>query len=112
VNNWIPVLVAFLGAGGVGVLLDLVRARKQAKKITAETELTDANAADKLTGVALRLVEPLTKQLQAAEARCERLNEQLQVAQGEVQQLRGQVELMSKDLVAKQVELDQLTGGA
>ncbi|MEV4604794.1 hypothetical protein AB0K15_46525 [Amycolatopsis sp. NPDC049253] len=111
-NDWIPVLVAFLGAGGVGVLLDLVRARKQAKKIAAETELTDANAADKLTGVALKLVDPLTKQLQDAEARCERLNEQLQAAQGELQQLRGQMDLMSKDLAAVREENERLKGGA
>ncbi|MFB9924883.1 hypothetical protein ACFORO_25945 [Amycolatopsis halotolerans] len=110
-KDWIPVVVAFLGAGGVGVLLDLVRARKQAKKITAETELTDANAADKLTGAALKLVEPLTKQLQAAEDRCGRLNDQLQAAQAEVQQLRTQVELLTKDVAAKQSEIDRLRGG-
>ncbi|WP_336158202.1 hypothetical protein [Amycolatopsis sp. VC5-11] len=110
-KDWIPVVVAFLGAGGVGVLLDLLRARKQAKKIAAETELTDANAADKLTSVALKLVDPLTKQLQEAEDRAARLNTRLQSAEAEVQQLRTEVELLTKDVQAKQAEIDRLKGG-
>jgi hypothetical protein len=74
----------------------------------AETEPTDANAADKIIGGGLKLIDLLTKQLQAAEAWCERLNEQLQ---GGLQQLCGQVDQMSKDLVAKQAEIDQMRGG-
>jgi peptidoglycan hydrolase CwlO-like protein len=111
VNEWIPLAVAFLGSGGAVALLDLLRARKQARKITAETELTDANAADKIIGAGLKLIEPLTKQLQAAETRCERLNEHLQTAQGEVQQLRGEVDRLTKDCVALRAENDALKGG-
>ncbi|QRP48015.1 hypothetical protein [Amycolatopsis sp. FDAARGOS 1241] len=104
-KDWIPLIVAFLGAGGVGALLDLFRARKNARKIAAETELTDANAADKLTGVALKLVEPLNSQVTA-------LRDSLESAQAEVQQLRTQVELLTKEVAAKQNEIDRLKGVA
>ena len=103
---WIPVIVAIFGGLGSGGLAGLLLIRRQAKKVDADTDLTEANAASTLAGVAVKLVEPLTKRLADAEAKATALNAALEAAQVELQSLRSTVERLTKELEAKSAELE------
>ena len=103
---WIPVIVAVFGSLGSGWLAALLLIRRQAKKLDADTDLTEASAADTLAGVAVKLVEPLTKRLADAESKASALGAALEAAQVELQSLRSTVERLTKELEAKSAELE------
>lgn len=103
---WIQVIVAVLGSIGSGSLAALFLIRRQAKQLDADTDLTEASAADTLAGVAVKLVEPLTKRLADAEAKASALSAALEAAQAELQSLRSTVERLTKELESKSAELE------
>lgn len=105
---WIPVIVAIFGGLGSGGLAGLLLIRRQAKKVDADTDLTEASAADTLAGVAVKLVEPLTQRLAEAESRATALKAALEAAQAELQELRGEMARMSKELSAAHAENERL----
>lgn len=107
---WVPVIVAVVSALGGGSLVALLLVRRQARKLTAETDLTRANATEILTNVAVSLVGPITDQLKAAESKAADLNSRLESAQAELSELRTQVGTLSKDLEAAQQENARLRG--
>lgn len=107
-NSWIPVIVAVVGSLGGAVLTSLLLIRRQAKKLDADTDLTEAQAADTLAGVAVKLVEPLTKRLAEAEARASALDVALRAATVELADLRTQLGQLTKELDATRAENEQL----
>jgi peptidoglycan hydrolase CwlO-like protein len=110
VSVWVPVIVAVVSAFGGGSLVALLLVKRQARKLTAETDLTRANATEILTKVAVSLVGPITDQLNAAKATVTELTADLATAQAELTELRTQVGTISKDLEAAQQENARLRG--
>ncbi|MBN6037486.1 hypothetical protein [Amycolatopsis sp. 195334CR] len=107
---WVTILVAVLSVFGGGTLGSLLSVRRVGRKIAAETEQSRADAVTVIAEAAKGMVEPLAKSLKVAEERADRLNNKLMLAEAEVQELRGQVERLTKDVQAKQAELDELKG--
>lgn len=107
-NTWVTALVAVLGLLGGGTLVQLVTVRKTATKLSADTDLSKANAAETLIQAAVELVGPLKSELADAKKLVGELKSELEAAQGEVAQLRSQVDYLTKDVQAKQAELDSL----
>lgn len=104
---WIPVIVAVLGSLGGATLISLLLIKRQAAKLAADTDLTEASAVDTLAGVAVKLVEPLTRRLADAEARATALGASLEAAQAELHDLRTTVTQLTKELEAKTAELEK-----
>jgi len=109
-NVWVPVIVAVVSLFGGGALTALLLVKRQARKLTADTELTRANATEILTNVAVTLVGPITDQLNEAKAKVTELTADLATAQAELSELRTQVGTLSKDLEATQQENARLRG--
>lgn len=103
-----------LGASGIGGLL-LIPSQK--RKYRSEGQLTETDAATKLSDAALKLLEParqeidrLNNRLANAEQRVELLTEALRTAQAEVAELRSQVSRATKDHAAAIEEIQRLQG--
>lgn len=118
-NVWGDIVVAALGLLGGGSLTGLLLVKRQARKVSADAQVSEATAAEVLSKTAASLVEPLSRQLKEAEGRAHNLNVQLTqtqgeltMAQSEVQQLRSQVQQLTADVTRLTEENERLrTGG-
>lgn len=113
---WVQIVVALGGLLGLGAGVGSpIFIRAQLKKFRADANVSDATAADLIQKSATALLQPaveravqLEKDLASANKRAFELTVQLSTAQAEVADLRNQVDKMSKDLVSKSAELEEL----
>lgn len=119
---WVSAVIAILGGGTVGGVVALATLPMQRRKLSAEGNLTEAQAAKVLSESSVALLKPAHEEIQhlrseLAEAREElagtrreanRLHIEAQEARAETQELRNQVNQISKELTAAHGELERL----
>lgn len=113
---WVQIVVALGGLTGLGAGIGspfFIRA--QLKKFKSDSNVSDATAAETIQRSAQALLLPaveratqLEAQLKLANGQVFELTLQLGTAQAEVASLRNQMDKMSKELVAKSGELEEL----
>jgi septal ring factor EnvC (AmiA/AmiB activator) len=103
-----PLLIALGGLGGLGAIL-LVPS--QIRKLRSDGNLSEADAASKLSAASIALLQPAQQELARLSVRLvetsgvvDDLDSRLRASVAEVQQLRSQVAQMSKELAAAQEE--------
>jgi chromosome segregation ATPase len=121
VNSVVQTIATLFAAiGGLAGLVAFLTVRVQKRKIAAEGDKTQADAAKVISDTALILVKPLEEKLRNAnseakdlenqlkranaranglEARAAEFEEQLAAANGEVRELRTEVAVMTKEIL-------------
>jgi len=105
VGSLTEVVAVVAALGGVGGLVSLVSVRATRRHILAQTEVADAQAADVLTGAALRLVEPLAARVAQLEELVETLTRTLE-HEREVSQQR--ITGLVADVASRDATIEQL----
>lgn len=103
--DWGVVVQIVLTLGGLGGITALLMVPGQLKKLKADTQVSEVDAAAKLSAAAVAMLSPASEELARLQIRLTSalthaglLEEQLKSSQVEIQTLRNQVTVMSKEL--------------
>lgn len=120
--NWLGIAGLIVGGGGLGWLLKAFFIPAEKRKIHALAKISEADAAEKVSEIALKLLEPARQEidrlntrlatadtrLATAEDLVQKLTASLRSAQAEVSDLRNDIQRMTKDHTAAIEEIQRL----
>ena len=106
----VPLVVAALGAGGLGALIDRFLLRKPVTaKIAAETRAMDATTTDTISSIVKGLLVTMEHKLEECEAGHLATRKELSATRQELDQVRDDLEAQSVLTVDLTAEVSRLT---